>query len=535
MRRIATSIIGIALVAFYLACAADAPAPTQNGGGAHPTPTSTALQVRLFTSNANPVAGSCSLIQAIVSLNGVNVPDGTGVAFSTDNGFFEQNSNVFVSVTTQNGAAVTAVCNANPGLSNVKATATVGGQTGGGTIAISFQPGTQAAPFFTSCSPSSGPNTGGTSLTINGGRFTGSASTTRVTFTAAGITREALVTAVSATGITVTTPAFPEAVAPTVPVTITVTMGSTVLTVPNCFTYGTVGSGTPAITAVLPSSGSNEGNTRVFIVGSGFVAPLQVFFGTVEAQVVSVSFNQIVALSPPATGAGAANLNQRVDVNVLETNSGVRSTATTGDLFQYTTKMIITSINNGTQEIGFPFSPVTIFGQGFQAPVAVTLALIPATVISVSATEIIVQPSTPVTTGCTFPPGPVHVVNINTGDFADGPTFNYLITAPVIRGVSPSIGGPGTIINISGVGLSLVTTVTIGGRSVAATFDATSQTISFAAPDFSNGTPPKCVPPATSGLAPVGTPLDIVLKTVTGCTATASGAFQPEAGCVVGP
>src|SRR5450432_2337289 len=146
MRRIATSIIGIALVAFYLACSADAPSPTQNnGGGTRVTPTSTALQVRLFTSNANPIAGSCSLIQAIVSLNGANVPDGTGVVFSTDNGFFEQNSNVFVSVSTQGGAAVTAICSLNPGLSNVKASATVGGQTGSASIPISFQPSTQAA------------------------------------------------------------------------------------------------------------------------------------------------------------------------------------------------------------------------------------------------------------------------------------------------------------------------------------------------------------------------------------------------------
>jgi hypothetical protein len=60
MRRIATALLGIALVAFYMACSADAPAPTSNGGGGGPrtTPTPSALQVRLFTTNANPTAAT---------------------------------------------------------------------------------------------------------------------------------------------------------------------------------------------------------------------------------------------------------------------------------------------------------------------------------------------------------------------------------------------------------------------------------------------------------------------------------------------
>ena len=153
MRRIATSILGVALAAFYLACSADAPAPTPPGGppGNSPTPGSSPLQVRLFTSNANPIAGGCTLIQAIVTLNGSNVPDGTGVAFSSDLGVFQQNGGPVVSVTTQGGAAVTALCSTSAGLANVRATASVGSNTGSGTIAVAFQPSTQTAPFFSSC------------------------------------------------------------------------------------------------------------------------------------------------------------------------------------------------------------------------------------------------------------------------------------------------------------------------------------------------------------------------------------------------
>ncbi len=157
---------------------------------------------------------------------------------------------------------------------------------------------------------------------------------------------------------------------------------------PNCFAYGTAAASNPSITAVLPSSGSNEGNTRVTIIGSGFVLPVQVFFGPVEAQVLSVSFNQIIVLTPPASGAGLPNLNQTVDVRVHEVNSGLDATLTGG--FRFVVPLQLTAIDNNQQEA--PFSPVTIHGQGFLAPVAVSLAGIPATVISVSATELLVLP-----------------------------------------------------------------------------------------------------------------------------------------------
>ena len=84
---------------------------------------------------------------------------------------------------------------------------------------------------------------------------------------------------------------------------------------PNCFAFGTAGSGTPTITALLPSSGSKDGNTRVSIIGSGFTAPLQVFFATVEVQVISVSFNQIVILTPAAFQFGPTPpINTPIDV-----------------------------------------------------------------------------------------------------------------------------------------------------------------------------------------------------------------------------
>jgi len=527
MRRIATALLGIALVAFYMACAADAPAPTSNnggGGGPRTTPTPSALQVRLFTTNANPTAGNCTLIQAIATLNGQNVPDGTGVAFSTDFGFFQQNGNAVLSVTTQGGAALTALCSSNPGLANVRGTATVGTQTGTGTLVIAFQQSAQAGPFFSSCSPSFAPNTGGTAITLNGGRFFGSAATTRATFTAAGVTREALVTDVTASTVSVVTPAFPEAQSPSVPVTINLTFGTNTsspvqVTVPNCFAFGTSSSSTPAITAVLPSSGPNSGNTRVTIVGSGFSAPVQVFFGPVEATVVSVSFNQIIALTPAAAGAGSPNLNQTVDVRVHEVTSGTDAVGTAA--FRFVTPVQIFGFTGpNVQSISGPFFPLTIHGQGFEAPVQVALAGWVATVMSVSATEILVTPGAANPTSCTDITGPMTVTNINTGDNASGQSFTYIVknAGPVISSVSPGTGSGGSV-TITGANFTSISTVTVGNR--AASFTVTSpNTITV---NLSGFTPPVCA----SGVA-VGTPVsigDVVVTNAFGCSATSAGAF----------
>ncbi len=539
MRRNAIGLLGIALVAFTLACSADAPAPTPpNGGGGTPrvTPGASALQIRLFTSNPNPTAGNCSLVQAIVSLNGANVPDGTGVAFSTDFGVFQQNGQAVVSVTTQNSAAVTAICSASAGLANVRASATVGGQTGSSTIAISFQPSAQSAPFFSSCSPSFASNVGGDTVTLNGGRFFGSPATTRVTFSAAGVTREALVTDVTATSVTVRTPAFPEAISPSVPVTMTLILGTNTsspvtLTIPNCFAFGTAAGNTPTITAILPATGTKTGNTRVTIVGSGFSSPLQVFFGGVEAQVLSISYNQIIVLTPPVIAGGPVVVGAPVDVRVHEVTSGTDGVLAGG--YRYTTPIAITAVSASQQRVDAPFQQVVIFGQGFESPVAVSLAGIAATVISVSSTEIIVLPSAPLTGNCTDISGEVTVTNINTGEQAKGPNFTYLVsqTKPSITSISATPSTPlgGTTIQVSGSNLGSVTSVTVAGNSVG--FSVFGGSLQITAGDLSNGVQPVCPSGTFSGTAvPVGSAVSVVLSNAGGCTAT--GTFQPTRACV---
>ena len=543
MRRIAIGTTALALVAHLISCAADAPtAPKPGGGGSN----NGALQIALYTNDSNPGAGACSLVQAIATLNGSNVPDGTGVAFSTDRGVFEQNGKPNISVVTTGGAATTAVCSASGGVAKVHASASVQGKSGAADISIAFQ-SSPSAGFVNSCSPTYGTPDGGTALTLSGGGFTGTAATTQVLFIAGGIARQALVQNVSSNQINVITPGFPELSGVSSPVQIQITFGSgtpsaTTLTAPSCFVFSTAPASVPTISAVLPSSGKNEGNTRVAIVGSGFVAPLQVFFGPAEAQVLSISYSQIVALTPPATGIGLPNQNDSVDVRVHEVNSGADGTLADG--FRYGPAMRLISFEGANvQSVGGPFTPLTIHGEGFDAPVKVGLAGFVASVLSVSATEIVVVPGSILTNGCSDVSGTISVTNINTGETADGLSFTYLVAAsgPVITGVSPAqaqVPGAGLQLLISGRNFPTSAAgveVTLGGQPVTVAL-ASSTSLTITIPP-TGATPPTCgASDAPGTLLPAGSPLDVtVTNRATTCSATFPGAFQYLLPCVAAP
>src|SRR5262249_5593741 len=152
--------------------------------------------------------------------------------------------------------------------------------------------------------------------------------------------------------------------------------------------------------------------------------------------VISTTFNQIVALSPAAPpGSGSGGVPVPVSVTVKNINSGLVSGGVT---VTYTKPILITAARHGTQSAQGPLRQVTIFAQGLQAPVAVTLAGVPANVNSVSATEIVVTPSAPLIESCTDLSGPIHVVNINSGDGADGPGFTYVVSKVNITSIQPT-------------------------------------------------------------------------------------------------
>lgn len=551
MRRILIVLTLAAAVVGLHACAADSPtAPKPGSGGGQ---TSSAVSIQLFTSNPNPPAGTCTLIEAIVSFNGNPVPDGTTVNFTTDFGTFGANGLALVSIVTTGGTAPVALCGPGAGPAHVKASATVQSKSNSASLTVNFQPSSSTLPFVSFCSPSFGPLAGGTVLTLNGGQFFGTPSTTRVVFTVNGVGKNGVVQSVSPTQISVLTPGFPEVTAPSAQAPITLILGTNLptpvtLSLPTCFVFGTAANGTPNVTALLPSSGTNEGNTRVTVIGSGFdtTGGVQVFFGSVEATVVSVSFNQVIVLSPPAFGAGAANLNQTVPVTVKNIVSGIVSNATIA--FSYTPAVKITAVSNGTQFVGQGFTPVTIFGQGFQAPVAVTLAGIPAVVTSVAATEIVCVPGNPLLSSCANISGAVSVVNIDTGDGATtgtGVAFTYVVPKPVITSISPvnscSTGAPcpnngmGNIpVQIFGSTFPPVSSaqVKFGAQAATVASTSTSTELDVTAP-ITAAAPPVCGTGVAAGTPAVAATVDITVTDLNStCTATLAQAFQYIMPCV---
>ena len=124
-------------------------------------------------------------------------------------------------------------------------------------------------------------------------------------------------------------------------------------------------------------------------------------------------------------------------------------------LFTYTPDMHITAIANGTQSTDAPFTPVTIYGTGFSAPLVVTLAGIQAFVQSVSATELVVMPGIPA--GCGGGgSGAVVVTSITTGETAisAGVTFTYVVVPMTVVSLVPPAGLSGSPVEIDGSNLS---------------------------------------------------------------------------------
>ena len=249
---------------------------------------------------------------------------------------------------------------------------------------------------------------------------------------------------VSENQVTVLTPSFAEFAAPTLQAQVTLVLGTnqpqpTSVSLPNCFAFGSSASGTPTISAILPSSGTNEGHTRVTIVGAGFSTQgVQVFFGARRG------VGRVGQLQPDRRPL-AAGVRHRRQGNLNQTGPGHGQEHRLGRRLErrllHVRSAGARSRRSRRDEVAAtpPFPQVTIFGQGFQAPVAVTLAGIPANIVSVSATEIVVIPGAPQVTGCTDMSGPVQVVNINSGDGSgrSGPGFVYLVS-PVQAG--PQLG-----------------------------------------------------------------------------------------------
>jgi IPT/TIG domain-containing protein len=185
-------------------------------------------------------------------------------------------------------------------------------------------PGFVPAPRVTGISTTSGPATGGTSVTIAGTGFTAA---TSVEF---GTTAAASFTITSDTSITAIAPA---ASAGTVDVTVVSAGGASATTSADQFTFVAA----PTVSSLSPNSGSVWGGTSVTITGANFSDATSVLFGDTGAGFTVDGDTSITAISPPGEAPDT--------VRVTVTSIGGTSLAGAAARFTYTSPPAITGVS----------------------------------------------------------------------------------------------------------------------------------------------------------------------------------------------
>jgi hypothetical protein len=369
-----------------------------------------------------------------VTITGTGLTGATAVDFGTTPA---------TDVTVVSATSVTAVSPAGTGTEDVTVT------TPGGTSATSSADQftfVAAAPAVTAISPTSGPNFGGTTVTITGSSFTGA---TAVDF---GTTPATDVTVVNDTTVTAVSPAGTG----TENVTVTTPAGTSPTSAADQFTFNVAAA--PAVTAIAPTSGPNFGGTMVTITGTAFTGASAVDFGTTPAtDVTVVNDTTITAVSPMGTGT--------VDVTVT-TPAGTSPTSAADQFtFNVVAAPTVTAIAPTTGPAAGG-TTVTITGTAFTGATAVDFGMTPATGVTV-VNDTTITAVSPAGTGIvdvtvTTPAG------TSPASSADQFTF-AAVAAPTVASLSPTSGPAtgGTMVTITGTGLTGATAVDFG--TVAAT------------------------------------------------------------------
>ena len=557
----------LALLALFAACKGETPTAPPPGGGIPPggsTPPVGANLV-LTASNTSPIVDSTVVITATVTQNNNPVPNGTAVEFTTTAGLFTDVTPGVTSIirTTTNGVATVNLSSSTPGLARV--TATVNNITR--FVDVTFRAVAPCVPpdprcpipttpTITSVSPTTGRPQGGETIRITGTNFI---APLRVLFDFDNGQPpvEAFIVSSSTTHIDVITPAVnlgpisQEIAADIIVITKAGQANEERAQAEDAFRFRAAIL-TPVIHSLSPTSGPINGGTRVTISGTGFQAPMQVFFGSAEAQVVQVEFSQVIVIAPDARSTnpnGSGTVTGPVAVTVTNIASNTR--ASSPQDFRYVAAMQITAISplvgsalGGTE--------ITIDGVGFDAPVQVLIAGNEAQVIRVSGTQVVVR-TRALASACEGASGTVTVTNIENGDTASSSTpFTFIGVEPQIVSITtltPPIE-PGETITVTvddpGVGPlgTAIIRFTIVDRTIIPSPSTindptTPQPFQVALP-LTGFTFPT-IPCSISGspgvqLGPVEVPITF-LNTTTGCSDTATVVVTPPSPnpCIVPP
>jgi hypothetical protein len=308
------------------------------------------------------------------------------------------------------------------------------------------------APTITSLNPTTGTNSGGTSVVITGTNFTGA---TEVQF---GGVNAASFTVNSATQITAVSPAG----SGTVDVQIFGPNGSSQPSSGSQFTFVSPVS----VTGLSPSSGVAAGGNSVTITGTDFAAGAVVKFGNNAAtNVVVNSATQITATAPAGTGP----------VYVTVTTSQGTSATNSSNLYTYEPPPAVTGVSPNSGPIPGGTS-VTLTGTGFASGMTVDFGSSAATGVTVSSATSATATS-PAYSGKSGGTVDVTVTTTDgTSTINGGDHFTY--TSPVtVTALSVKTGPPagGTSVVITGTDFTGATAVKFGGNAASFTVNSATQ------------------------------------------------------------
>jgi len=427
-----------------------------------------APSVTSISPTAGPTGGGTTVT---ITGTGFAAAPGTGaVRFGAATATYTINSNTQITATAPAGSAGT-----------VDVTVTTVGGTSATSAADQFT--YVSAPTVTSISPTSGPTSGGTTVTITGTNFSG---TTAVTF---GATAATGFTVNSATQITATAPAH---AAGTIDVRVTTVGGTSATSAADQFTYVAA----PTVTSVSPTAGPAAGGTSVVITGTNLSGATAVTFGGTAATGFTVNSATQITATAPAGSPGT------VDVRV--TTVGGTSATSAADQFTYVTAPTVTAISPTAGPAGGG-TTVTITGTGFAAAPGTGAVRFGATTATYT-----INSNTQIT--ATAPAGAAGTVDVTVttvgGSSATSAAdrFTY-VAAPTLTSISPTAGptAGGTSLTLTGTNLTGATAVTFGATAASGFTVNSATSITATAPAGAAGT------------------VDVRVTTPGGTTATSAG------------
>ena len=315
----------------------------------------------------------------------------------------------------------------------------------GGAVSLSsgyFYTAYQPPLTITAVEASTGPNSGGTNVTITGTNFS---SSVIVYF---GDVPSSVVNPLGSSAIFARTP--PNV---TGPVSVTVVNPDGLrASRANGFTYiGGIG-----VTTVAPNAGPLAGGTTITVNGNGFARGATLKIGdTAATGVLVVNSTQIVAVTPPGI-LGTA----RLVVTNPDGQSGAKEQGFTYGPAAGATPPVLTSVapsagptSGGTQ--------VTLTGTNFSGGATVFFGGVISPLVNLNgASSMFARTPSGV-------PGPVTVTVVNNdGSVATLPnafTFEGPTSGLVVAGVAPETGAAGSIVTVNGVGFNAGSWLTFDG------------------------------------------------------------------------